>query len=216
LAGKYAKTHAKAFVKYFFGEHIGYSCQHCSCRLFTWSLWVIGRFNRQCRGAFSILPFGQHKSFDSPRVIQCTVSLIVANLAVVVTHVYRLIRNGEDIDHASYDTSGINTTRLGFGGLKRLANRASFKTHASSIRFTKSLDPQTRLDQDTRSGGETTTDTDTPAPSKTYHPLTLSTDMSDDPDRDEKTVGTWSKNDEEARISHSPAQVQGAATLEAA
>jgi hypothetical protein len=97
-------------------------------------------------------------------------SLIVANLAVVVTHVYRLIRNGEDIDHASYDNSAMLTARLSLGGLRKLANRAGFKPHASSLHFTKSLDPQTNGDQESR-GGETTMGNDTPAPSKTFHPL---------------------------------------------
>jgi len=151
--------------------------------------------------------------------VECAVSLIVANLAVVVTHIYRLIRNGEDIDHASYDTSGINTTRLGLGGLRRLANRAGFKPHVSSMHFTKSLNPQTRPDQEIGFSAETTTDTETPAPSKTYHPLTLATDMSDDRDRDEKTVGsviTWSRNDEEADTPHSLIRAPEVVTQETA
>ena len=132
-------------------------------------------------------------------------SLIVANLAVVVTHVYRLVRNGEDIDHASYETSAVNTTRFGIGSLKRLANRAGLKSRVSSMRFAKSLNPQSHADQEIRSGAETTADTDTQPPSKAYHPLTFATDMSDDRDRDEKTVGsivTWSRND--AETGHSP------------
>lgn len=136
--------------------------------------------------------------------VECAVSLIVANLAVVVTHLYRLIRNGEDIDQASYDTSGMATTRLGFGGLRRLANRARFGTRVSSMRFTKPANTQADPEQDTRSGGETTMDTDTQALSKIYHPLTLATDVSDDRDQDEKVVGTWSRNKEEAGLPHSP------------
>jgi len=143
--------------------------------------------------------------------VECAVSLVVANLAVVVTHVYRLVRNGEDIDHDSYETSAINTTiqhptRFGIGGLKWLANRAGVKTHISSLRFAKSLNPQTHPNQEMRSGAETTTDSDTPAPSKIYHPLTFATDMSDDCDRDDKPVDnaiTWSK-DEEMGQSPSP------------
>jgi hypothetical protein len=126
--------------------------------------------------------------------------LIVANLAVVVTHVYRLVRNGEDVDNASYETSAVNTPRFGLSGLKRLTRHAGVKTHVSSMRFAKSLNPQTHPDHEIQSGAETTTVTDTPAPSKTYHPLTFATDMSDDRDRDEKIVGsmvTWSRNDEE-------------------
>jgi hypothetical protein len=132
-------------------------------------------------------------------MIQCAVSLIVANLAVVVTHIYRLLRNGEDVDHASYDASAINTTRLGIGGLKNLfsAKRARYKSHASSMHFSRGPNPQTRVDPQTT---DTTMDTETQPTSKTYHPLTFTSDMSDDRglDQDEKQVGTWSRNDQEA------------------
>jgi hypothetical protein len=127
---------------------------------------------------------------------------------VVVTHIYRLIRHGEDVDHASYDTSAIHTTRLGIGGLKRfvLGNRARFKSHASSMHFSKSHHPQTRPDPETP---ETTTDADTQPASKTYHPLTFATDMSDDRDQEqnEKPTSSWGGNGEEADISPSPARV---------
>jgi len=130
-------------------------------------------------------------------MIQCAVSLIVANLAVVVTHIYRLIRNGEDVDHASYDVSAINTTRLGIGGLKNFlfANRARFKTHVSSMHFSRGPNPRTRVDPETT---DTTTDIETQPTSKTYHPLTFASDMSDDRGlhQDEKLVGTWSRNEE--------------------
>jgi hypothetical protein len=68
-------------------------------------------------------------------MIQCAVSLIVSNLAVVVTCVYRFTRNSEDTDPASDDTLALNATKpLSVGGHERLSNRTDFKlnaTHAS-------------------------------------------------------------------------------------
>jgi hypothetical protein len=127
--------------------------------------------------------------------IQCAISLIVANLAVVVTHIYRLLRNGEDIDRESYDNSAINATRVGLGGIKKLFNRAVFKPQVSSMHFA-SIHPQTRHDQHTQNGGETTMDTEASHASKPYHSLTFGTDMSDDRDRDEKPVRTWNNHEE--------------------
>ena len=62
-------------------------------------------------------------------MIQCAVSLIVSNLAVIVTFTYRLVRNNEDTDHASDDTVALK--RLGTGDHKRLTNGAGFKFHAT-------------------------------------------------------------------------------------
>jgi len=140
--------------------------------------------------------------------VECAVSLIVANLAVVVTHIYRLIRNGEDIDHASYDNSAINAGRMGIGGLRRFLGRAGFKTQVSSMRFATVI-PQTHRNPDTKSGGETTTGTETQQASKTYHPLSFVTDMSDERDRDEKrgdNMVAWSRNNMETSILRSNTQ----------
>jgi hypothetical protein len=57
---------------------------------------------------------------------QCAVSLIVSNLAVVVTFTYRLVSNRENTDHASDDTMALSPTNR-LGGHKRLTNDVGFK-----------------------------------------------------------------------------------------
>jgi hypothetical protein len=65
------------------------------------------------------------------------------------------------------------------------------------MHFSRGPNPQTRVDPEAT---DTTMDTETQPTSKTYHPLTLTSDMSDDRglDQDEKLVGTWSRNGQEA------------------
>lgn len=70
-------------------------------------------------------------------------SLIVANLAVIVTHVYRLIRNGEDIDHSSYDVSTGEPRRI------KAPLKGFLKTHISSMHFARGADGSTSMGTDT-------------------------------------------------------------------
>ncbi|KZP25344.1 hypothetical protein FIBSPDRAFT_783324 [Athelia psychrophila] len=63
--------------------------------------------------------------------VEASVSLIVANLAVIVTHVYRLLRNGEDIDHSAYDVTTNGTRRIN-GPLKGFVKAAASSMHFAS------------------------------------------------------------------------------------
>ena len=58
-------------------------------------------------------------------------SLIVSNLAVVVTCIYRFTGNSEDTDAASDDTLALNATKpLSVGGHERHSNGTDFKLNA--------------------------------------------------------------------------------------
>ncbi|KAF7966913.1 hypothetical protein HWV62_18766 [Athelia sp. TMB] len=92
--------------------------------------------------------------------VEASVSLIVANLAVIVTHVYRLLRNGEDIDHSPYDVTTNGTRRIN-GPLKGFANaRKGAKTFVSSMHFAAGVETtmgeDTILESTTTSGLHTT------------------------------------------------------------
>jgi hypothetical protein len=63
------------------------------------------------------------------------VSLIVANLAVVLTYIYRLMRNGEDLDPVSVDTATLSTKLTDLNGHKGITDRASFELQAKITHF---------------------------------------------------------------------------------
>jgi len=130
------------------------------------------------------------------------VSLIIANLAVVVTYIHRLFSKGEDIDHSLYSGSG---AQIRSGALKGIVKHASMKPNVSPMHFP--LSPQSRSDQRKNS---TLTDVEKSVPSEPFDPLSFSADLRDDEDPDKKTFGsvvTWRGQEEETGVPLSPTRV---------
>jgi hypothetical protein len=74
-------------------------------------------------------------------MMQCAVSLIVCNLAVIVTFIYRFIRNGEDTEHSSDATTVLRTRHSGGGGHKIIANDSGLELNATQTSFWILYDP---------------------------------------------------------------------------
>lgn len=131
-------------------------------------------------------------------IVQDSVSLIVANLAVVVTHIRRFLSNGGDIDHSRYDET---TPSTGLAALSGIARHTGLGPKIGCAHFPLTS-PQLCSGQGTNSSGNTEINKFAPS---NINARACSPDLSDYQLAEEKTA--WREQDVEATVPRSPTRV---------